>query len=140
MEISEQVYKGQTPYKKYLGQMPTVKVVSGREREKKPPRVLTPRRAALASAREMCSLRARRRPEQTTHACCIALDITQSNLRYLKNILKGTQHSGHIKIVKPAPAAKQSVIRLSSLTSASRKQTSWKMMLLFRIKRRGGAD
>ena len=52
MEISEQVYKGQTPYKKYLGQMPTVKFISGREREKKPPRVLTPRRSALASARE----------------------------------------------------------------------------------------
>ena len=47
--------------------------------------------------------------------------------------------SGHIKIMKPDPAAKI-VIRLSSLTAASRYPTSWYMILLLPKKIRGNTD
>ena len=49
-------------------------------------------------------------------------------------------HSGHIKTLKPAMAAKQSVIRMSSLTSESSKKTSYKIMLLSPRKRRKKID
>ena len=52
MEIYEHVYKGQTPSERYLGQMPNVTVMSGGEREYKLTTLTTPRRAAMASARQ----------------------------------------------------------------------------------------
>ena len=56
MEIFEQVYKGLTPSKKTLGKIPTVIVISGREREDNTPHLPTLRRAALVSARQKFSL------------------------------------------------------------------------------------
>ena len=83
MEIAEQIYKGKTPLKKYLGQMPTVTVMSGREREENTTRLSTLRRAALASERQKIqSLQVRRRPVQIKHACCMAADIPRSNVNY----------------------------------------------------------
>ena len=52
MKIAEQVYEGQTPSKKISRKMPTVIVVSGREREDMRPHLPTPRRSGLSSARK----------------------------------------------------------------------------------------
>ena len=56
MEISEQLYERQTPSKKRLGQMLTMTVMVGKEREENPPRIPIQRRATLAIARQKCSL------------------------------------------------------------------------------------
>ena len=58
IETTKQVCKGKTHSKKILGQMPTVKFMSGKERDENPPFLPTPRRAVLANARQkMQSLR-----------------------------------------------------------------------------------
>ena len=52
MKITEKSMKGEKLLKHQLGQMPTVPVMTGIEREDNPPRLPTPTRAALASARK----------------------------------------------------------------------------------------
>ena len=52
MEIAEQVYKGGKPYKIPIREIPTVTVKSVKVRDYNPPRLPTPKRAALASARQ----------------------------------------------------------------------------------------
>ena len=77
-EIAEQVYVGQAPSKKKLGQIPTMTVMSGNKREDKPPRLPTLRRAALASARKnIQAIQVMGLPVQKINACYIAPDTTQ---------------------------------------------------------------
>ena len=52
MEVAEKYIKVETFLKLQLGQMPTVPVIAGNEREEKPPLPPTPKQAALASARQ----------------------------------------------------------------------------------------
>ena len=110
-------------------------VISGNEREDKPPCLPIPRGAALASAiQQMNSHLDRRRPVQKKHAFYMLPDTPMRSVKYLKNIIKGAPQSGPIKINKPATASKKILISLSSLTAASRRITSWNMLILFPIK------
>ena len=70
------------------------------------------------------------------HACCMSPDTPMRSVKYLRNTPKSTPRSGHIKITKPALAANQSVVSLSGSTAASRRTTSWSMVILFPIKSR----
>ena len=66
------------------------------------------------------------------------LETLLRSVKYLRNNPKIMPRSSHIKITKPAPEAKQSVVSPSSSMSALRKTTPWSMMILFPRKRRGG--
>ena len=67
----------------------------------------------------------------------MALDTPLRTVKYLNNIIKSTPHSGHKKITKPDSEAKQSVVSLQSSTEASRRLTSWNMLILFPREIRG---
>ena len=73
IKFSEQVYEGKTALKKNLGHMPTVTVMSRREREDNMTDLTTSIRAEMESARQkMQSLRAKIQPVHIKHACCMA--------------------------------------------------------------------
>ena len=74
------------------------------------------------------------------HVRFIFPDTPLRSVKYLSDTPKSMQRRGHINIMKPAPATKQGVVILSSLTAASRRPTSWSMMIPFLIKRRGKLD
>ena len=98
--------KTETLLKLQLGQMPTVPVMAGNEREENPPRLPTPRRAALASARhKMQAIRAIGRPEGK-HACCMAPGTLRKSAKYSRITPPSMPHSGNIK-KNPNPAAKK---------------------------------
>ena len=88
--------------------MPTVTVMSGKERDENLTHLPTPRRAAPKNARQkMKSLRARRQPVQIKHAYYMALDTPMRSVNHSRAIPRSTPPSGHTKKMKPAPEAKK---------------------------------
>ena len=131
--------KGEHLLKHPLGQIPTVIVMSGGVREDNPPRLPTPRKVALETARqtiqatqEMCQ------PVLKRHACFMPPDTTQSSVKQLRFIQTSMPHSGHIKIKKPNLAANLSMLNPPSLEITKRRSASWKPMMILSLRRKRG--
>ena len=123
--------KGVHLLKHPLGNNPTVTFTLGNEMEENPPRLTTPRRAALVSARKkMHAIRVMLRPDLKIHACCMAPDTPLRSVKSLRFTPKGTPRSGLIKIKKPAPAVILSVEKPPSSAKIHGKSMSWKIMMI----------
>ena len=74
--------KGEHLLKYPLGHKPTVTVTSGNKIEENLPRLPTPRRVTLASARQKIqAIQAMRPPEQKTYSYCMAPDTPQKSVK-----------------------------------------------------------
>ena len=123
MEIAEQVYEGKSPKK-------IIRADSNRGSHVIKKMVEKPRRlpntekgrSGKRKTKNAVSLSEKTNSAEK-YAYCMALDTPLRSVKYLKNILKSMLHSGPKKIKNLAPAAKQSVVSLSSLTAESRRLT-----------------
>ena len=99
--------------------IPTMPVIVGKERRSKPTHLPTLRRAVLASARTiMQAIREIGQPV-INYTCRMASDTLQRSVHYSNNTLRITPRS--IPTKKPAPAAKRSVGKFSSLMKTRRR-------------------
>ena len=106
IEVAEQIYEGVNTSKNPPSEDAN-RASHGRKRKGGgPPRLPTPRRAALASARqEIQTIQAIGRPEGK-HACCMVPDTLRKILKYSRITLPSTPRSRHTK-KNPALAAKK---------------------------------
>ena len=103
--------------------------MAGRKREEHPPHHPTPRRAALASAREaMQAIREMRLLEKIRHAWCMAPDTLQNSVKSYESTLKIDLRSTHTRENNPV-LAETSVEKPSSLRAPQKRWTSWNHMM-----------
>ena len=128
-KLQKKSTKAEQLLKLQLGQIPTLPLIEQNKREDKPPRLPTPRRAALTRARQkMQAIQEISRPEGK-HSCFVAPVNLHKSAKYWRITPPSTPHSRHTTKDKPATVATRNVVRPSILTAQKKRWTALQIMM-----------